>query len=66
MILTALSSVALISLGIITVSNADGLYPKGSAVMQIDGKSYDKLIAKSGKTSVSSTSTAIKVTTDFI
>ena len=66
MIFTALSSIALISLGFITVSNADGLYPKGSAVMQIDGKSYDKLIAKSGKTSVSSTSTVIKVTTDFI
>lgn len=32
---------------------ADGLYSKKSAVLQVDGKSYDKLIAKSNQVSVS-------------
>lgn len=30
-----------------------GLYPKSSAVLQVDGKSYDRLIAQSNYTSVS-------------
>lgn len=30
-----------------------GLYPKSSQVLQIDGKNYDNLIAKSNYTSVS-------------
>jgi protein disulfide-isomerase A6 len=29
-----------------------GLYPKGSAVLQVDGKSYDRLIAQSNYTSI--------------
>lgn len=33
--------------------HADGLYSKSSAVLQVDGKSYDKLIAKSSLVSVS-------------
>lgn len=31
-----------------------GMYPKNSPVLQVDAKSYDKLIAKSNHTSVSS------------
>lgn len=34
-------------------ARADGLYSKKSAVLQVDGKSYDKLIAKSNQVSVS-------------
>jgi protein disulfide-isomerase A6 len=34
-----------------TVST-QGLYSKGSAVLQVDGKSYQKLIAKSNQVSV--------------
>lgn len=33
--------------------SADGLYSKGSAVLQVDGKSYNKLVAKSNQVSVS-------------
>lgn len=33
-------------------ANAEGLYSKGSAVLQVNGKSYDKLIAKSNQVSV--------------
>jgi len=29
-----------------------GLYPKSSAVLQVDGKNYDRLIAQSNYTSV--------------
>ena len=32
--------------------NADGLYSKGSSVLQVDAKSYDKLIKNSNKASV--------------
>lgn len=35
--------------------NGAGLYPKSSQVLQIDGKNYDSLIAKSNYTSVSPT-----------
>lgn len=41
---------ASILLGVVT---ADGLYPKSSAVLQVDGKSYEKIIAKSNMVSVS-------------
>jgi len=34
--------------------NADGLYSKGSPVLQVDGKSYNTLVAKSNQVSVSS------------
>jgi len=33
--------------------STQGLYSKGSAVLQVDGKSYQKLIAKSNQVSVS-------------
>lgn len=32
---------------------ADGLYTKSSPVLHVDGKSYDKLVAKSNLVSVS-------------
>ena len=32
--------------------NAQGFYSKGSAVLQVDGKSYNKLVAKSNQISV--------------
>ncbi|KAL8883561.1 MAG: hypothetical protein Q9192_007101, partial [Flavoplaca navasiana] len=31
---------------------ADGLYPKKSSVLNVDGKSYDKLVAKSNQVSI--------------
>lgn len=31
---------------------AAGLYPKGSAVLNLDGRSYEKLVAKSNYTSI--------------
>lgn len=33
-------------------ATAAGLYPKSSAVLQVDAKNYDRLIAKSNHTSV--------------
>lgn len=33
-------------------ANAEGLYSKNSAVLQVNGKNYDKLIAKSIQVSV--------------
>lgn len=41
------------ALYLIGVAHADGIYSKSSAVLQFDGKSYDKLIAKSNLVSVS-------------
>lgn len=41
------------ALFVVGLARADGLYSKSSAVLQIDGKSYDKLIAKSNLVSVS-------------
>lgn len=35
-------------------ANADGLYPKSSAVLQVTSKNYDQLIAQSNHTSVRS------------
>ena len=32
--------------------NAEGIYSKGSSVLQVDAKSYDKLIKNSNKASV--------------
>ncbi|KAL8909811.1 MAG: hypothetical protein Q9171_004868 [Xanthocarpia ochracea] len=32
-------------------ATAEGLYPKQSAVLNVDGKSYDKLVAKSNQVS---------------
>lgn len=44
---------ALTTLTLAAAVNADGLYSKGSAVLQVDGKSYNKLVAKSNLVSVS-------------
>lgn len=33
--------------------NADGLYAKDSTILQVDGKSFDKLVKNSGFASVS-------------
>jgi protein disulfide-isomerase A6 len=33
-------------------TKADGMYSKGSPVLQVDSKTYDRLIAKSNHTSV--------------
>lgn len=44
---------ALTALTLAAAVNADGLYSKGSAVLQVDGKSYNKLVAKSNLVSVS-------------
>lgn len=43
---------SLTSLLLVTNTNATGLYSKGSSVLQVDGKSYDKLITKSKLVSV--------------
>lgn len=48
-VLTFLAPALLLTAG----ATADGLYPKKSAVLSVDGKSYDKLIAKSNQVSVS-------------
>lgn len=40
---------------LLAVANADGMYTKNSPVLQVDSKSYDRLIAKSNHTSVSLT-----------
>lgn len=47
-LLTFLAPALLFSTGV----NADGLYSKKSAVLQVDGKSYDKLVAKSNLVSI--------------
>ncbi|KAL8714804.1 MAG: hypothetical protein Q9220_001317 [cf. Caloplaca sp. 1 TL-2023] len=46
-VFTFLAPALLLSTGI----QADGLYSKKSAVLQVDGKSYDKLVAKSNQVS---------------
>ncbi|KAL6715810.1 hypothetical protein ACLMJK_006771 [Lecanora helva] len=35
-----------------SLTSADGLYSKASAVLQVDGKSYNKLVAKSNQVSI--------------
>lgn len=35
------------------VANADGLYTKASPVLQVNGKNYEKLVAKSNSVTVS-------------
>ena len=52
MIAANIHHIAILLTSFIGISLADGLYSKGSGVLQINGKNYDKLIAKSGKTSV--------------
>lgn len=46
-------SAILTAFALTALACADGLYTKGSAVLQVDGKSYNKLIAKSSHVSVS-------------
>lgn len=48
-VVSAVASALLLALP----ANADGIYTKGSPVLQVDAKSYDKLIARSNYTSVS-------------
>lgn len=47
-VLTFLAPALLLSAG----AAAEGLYSKKSAVLNVDGKSYDKLVAKSNHVSV--------------
>lgn len=49
-ILSFLAPALLLTAGV----SCDGLYSKKSAVLQVDGKSYDKLVAKSNQVSVCS------------
>lgn len=46
-----LSTAAIALLAALPAANA-GLYPKSSAVLSVDAKNYDSLIAKSNHTSV--------------
>ena len=46
------SLLAFITLLLTASVSAQGLYSKGSAVLQFDGKSYNKLVAKSNQVSV--------------
>ncbi|MCJ1468969.1 hypothetical protein MMC07_007600 [Pseudocyphellaria aurata] len=52
MILKHILTTSLTSLVLTGLTRADGLYTKGSLVLQVDGKSYDKLIAKSSQASI--------------
>lgn len=45
---------AITALTLTATVSTQGLYPKGSAVLQVDGQSYQKLIAKSNQVSVRS------------
>ncbi|KAL9602162.1 MAG: hypothetical protein Q9219_002026 [cf. Caloplaca sp. 3 TL-2023] len=47
-VLAFLAPALLLGLG----ADADGLYSKKSAVLQVDGRSYDKLVAKSNQVSI--------------
>lgn len=52
-----LSKVSLTTFSVLVLtafSNAEGLYTKNSGVLQVDGSSYNKLVAKSNQVSVSS------------
>lgn len=50
-----LAAPALALLFIFSTVNAQGLYSKGSAVLQVDGNNYDKLITQSNLVSVRGT-----------
>lgn len=47
-VFTFLAPALLLSAG----AAADGLYPKKGSVLNVDGKNYDKLVAKSNQVSV--------------
>ncbi|KAF6225390.1 hypothetical protein HO173_012774 [Letharia columbiana] len=46
------SLVAFFILAITASSSAEGLYTKNSGVLQVDGSSYNKLVAKSNQVSI--------------
>ena len=51
-----LQKVSLITLSILALaalSSTEGLYSKNSGVLQVDGLSYNKIVAKSNQVSVS-------------
>lgn len=48
----ALAAAATAALLLASQANAGGLYPKSSAVLQVDAKNYDRLIAQSNYTSI--------------
>lgn len=52
MFLRNLLATSLASLLFVETSKADGLYTRSSSVLQVDGKNYEKLIAKSNQVSV--------------
>lgn len=52
--LPKVSLAALSVLALTASSSAQGLYTKNSAVLQVDGSSYNKLVAKSNQVSVRS------------
>lgn len=51
--LQELSLAALSIFALAGFSSAEGLYSKNSGVLQVDGLSYNKLVAKSSQVSVS-------------
>lgn len=51
--LREISLAALSILSLTASSSAEGLYTKNSGVLQVDGSSYNKLVAKSNQVSVS-------------
>lgn len=61
MYLKSLLITSLASSLLIANTKADGLYSKGSSVLQVDGKNYDKLIKKSKLASVSYESTHLTI-----
>ena len=54
MVYTGALAAAATALLLASPATAAGLYPKSSAVLQVDAKNYDRLIAKSNYTSVRS------------
>lgn len=52
MVYTGALAAAATALLLASPATAAGLYPKSSAVLQVDAKNYDRLIAKSNYTSV--------------
>lgn len=52
MVYTGALAIAATAMLLASPATAAGLYPKSSAVLQVDAKSYDRLIAKSNHTSI--------------
>lgn len=51
--LQKVSEATLFVLALAAFSSAEGLYSKNSGVLQVDGLSYNKIVAKSNQVSVS-------------